>query len=412
MLIKSLLFIFSVLNIALVYLFWEKSINWKTNIFYLESQVEIPFADFVINTKYILLALVFLVELFIILYSIKTYYDNPILELKYNIQKILVWKTKNEKISFHKTNNKNLGYIISFFSDTLNSLKSIKQEFIRGKEIKLEVELWKEIQGKIFEKKLTEIPSLDIVAKTKSAWEIGWDSYDIIKQDDNYYIYVWDATWHWVWSWFIMVMVNALVSGFSKVFKSWSDILTKTNEILKPRVKANLLMTMLMIRWNEKEKRMFMTWAWHEYLLIYKQDKKKCYKIRSGWVALGMIKDIKNLLKEKEISFEPNDIIVLYSDGITEAINKSKRDWTEERFWEDRLVEAIEKAPNMKWKKYKSAAWVFNNITINLSSFMWYKYLQLDDITLCVIHYKQDDYNKEEDYSLEIADEFITEWKW
>ncbi|MDD3645841.1 MAG: PP2C family protein-serine/threonine phosphatase [Candidatus Gracilibacteria bacterium] len=412
MIVKLLLFIFSILNIALVYLFGEEFINGKINTLYVDYQIEVPFLGFILDTKYLYLILIFLLELYIILYTIKAHYDDPILELKYNIQKFLVGKTKNEKIKFRKTKNKNLNFIITFFSDTLNSLKNIKEEFIRGKEIKGEVELGKEIQGKIFEKKLTEVPSLNIVARAKPAGEIGGDSYDIIKQDDNYYIYVGDATGHGVGAGFIMVMVNALVSGFSKVFKSGSDILTKTNEILKPRVKANLLMSMLMIRWDEKEKRMYMTGAGHEYLLIYKHDKKRCYKIKSGGVALGMTKDTKDLLKEKEISFEPNDIIVLYSDGITEAINKPRRDGTEERFGEDRLVEAIEKAPNMKGKKFKSATSVFNNITINLSSFMGYKYLKLDDITLCVVHYKDSEYNKYEDYSLEIADEFITEWKW
>ena len=38
-----------------------------------------------------------------------------------------------------------------------------------------------------------------------------------------------------------------------------------------------------------------------------------------------MIKDAHKLLKEREISFEPNDVIVLYSDGITEAINQNKK---------------------------------------------------------------------------------------
>ncbi|MDR0772313.1 MAG: hypothetical protein LBF15_04735 [Candidatus Peribacteria bacterium] len=54
-------------------------------------------------------------------------------------------------------------------------------------------------------------------------------------------------------------MINALVSSLSKIYKSGAEILTKTNEELKPRVKANLLMTMLLLRWNETEKRLFIT---------------------------------------------------------------------------------------------------------------------------------------------------------
>jgi hypothetical protein len=55
-----------------------------------------------------------------------------------------------------------------------------------------------------------------------------------------------------------------------------------TNEILKPRVKSNILMSLLLVRWNEAEKRLFMTGAGHEYLMIYKASQKKCFKIKSG----------------------------------------------------------------------------------------------------------------------------------
>jgi len=150
----------------------------------------------------------------------------------YDIKIAIIILFFNEKIKLNLSENKDLDFVIKFFNNTLNTLKNIKEEFLHWKEIKWEVSLAKEIQWKTFTKKLKEIPSLNVVAKSKPAWEIWWDSYDIIQNNDNYYIYVWDATWHWVWAWLIMMMVNALVSGFSKVYEKWSDILIKTNEIL------------------------------------------------------------------------------------------------------------------------------------------------------------------------------------
>jgi serine phosphatase RsbU (regulator of sigma subunit) len=146
--------------------------------------------------------------------------------------------------------------------------------------------------------------------------------------------------------------------------------------------------------------------------MIYKQSTRKVYKIKSGWVAIWMIKDIWKLIKEQEIKFEPWDIAVLYSDGITEAINARKRDWNEELFGEQRLEEAILKAPNMHTEEYKTARSVFNNITIQLSKFMWYKYVQLDDITLATIQYKPEGYDVKKDFKTDIPKDFITEWYW
>jgi len=134
--------------------------------------------------------------------------------------------------------------------------------------------------------------------------------------------------------------------------------------------------------------------------------------IKSWWLALWMTKNIHKLLKEREIQFEKNDIIILYSDGITEAIDRPRKDGKEHMFWEDQLVKSIESAPNMKWKTHKSAISIFNNITIDLSKHMWYKYAQLDDITLTTIHYKDENYQKSEDFDIKIPDDFITEWNW
>lgn len=355
---------------------------------------------------------IFLWEFAFLLSVIYLFYNRPLKKLEINIKRFLVGSLKDEDIKFKRTLNPNLNYILLFFGKTLHTLKNIKSEFIHGKAIRSEVELWSEIQDKLLNKKLPHVPDLEIVAKSKPAGEIWGDSYDVIQQWDNYYIYVGDATWHGVGAGFIMMMVNALVSGYAKVTYKGNQILALTNDIIKPRVKANLLMSMLLVRWDSKTNTMFMTWAWHEYLMIYKHAEKRCFKIKSWGVALGMTKNIHKLLKERQIAFEPNDIIILYSDGITEAINQSKRDGNESMFWENMLIRSIEEAPGIGSNNIKTARSIFKNISINLSKFMGYKYIQLDDITLATIQYKSPEYDPSEDCSIELSDDFVTEWKW
>ena len=364
--------------------------------------------------KSILILIILFLEFFVLLIYINIFYEKPIKNLETSVKFFLLWDNSNSEKYMKNTINPHINYIIQFFQRVIFSLKNIKDEFLHGKEIKWEVSLAKEIQEKMLWKKMIDVPSLNIVMRSKPAWEVWGDSYDIIKSDNsqNYYIYVWDATWHWVWAWFIMTMVNTLIEWFIKNYESWADILAKTNQVLKPRLKANLLMSLLLVRWDEEEKRVFMTWAWHEYLMIYKQKLKKTFKIKSGWVALWMVKDISKILKEVEIKIDRWDIIVLYSDWVTEAINKPTKDWKEMLFWEDRLMEAIQSAPEVPWEWYKTSISVYKNISIALSRFMWYKHTQLDDVTLWVIQYKPENYNPEKDFKKEIDDQFITEWKW
>lgn len=116
-----------------------------------------------------------------------------------------------------------------------------------------------------------------------------------------------------------------------------------------------------------------------------------------------MTKNISKILKETQIAIEQDDVIVLYTDGITEARNgKSESDMM---LGIDRLVDIIEHTP------IKTAQGVFNNITTELSRFMGYGHRQFDDITLIVMHYKGDR-AVEKNVSPDIPAQFITEWNW
>ncbi|RKW24683.1 serine/threonine-protein phosphatase [Candidatus Gracilibacteria bacterium] len=364
--------------------------------------------------KSILILIILFLEFFVLLIYINIFYEKPIKNLETSVKFFLLGDNSNSEKYMKNTINPHINYIIQFFQRVIFSLKNIKDEFLHGKEIKGEVSLAKEIQEKMLGKKMIDVPSLNIVMRSKPAGEVGGDSYDIIKSDNsqNYYIYVGDATGHGVGAGFIMTMVNTLIEGFIKNYESGADILVKTNQVLKPRLKANLLMSLLLVRWDEEEKRVFMTGAGHEYLMIYKQKLKKTFKIKSGGVALGMVKDISKILKEVEIKIDRGDIIVLYSDGVTEAINKPTKDGKEMLFGEDRLMEAIQSAPEVPGEGYKTSISVYKNISIALSRFMGYKHTQLDDVTLGVIQYKPENYNPEKDFKKEIDDQFITEWKW
>ena len=60
-----------------------------------------------------------------------------------------------------------------------------------------------------------------------------------------------------------------------------------------------------------------------------------------------MTKNIHKILKEQEIKFEKNDIVVLYTDGITESLNRRLKDGNEVMFGEQRLIESIENSPTL-----------------------------------------------------------------
>ncbi len=345
------------------------------------------------------LSLFFLTGLY---FTARRYFAAPVRQMRQEIAYFLAGVTGKPRVDTDSY-TPDAAYVISFFYRYLDILRNFKEEFQSGRILRSEVELASDMQKHVLKKSYPKSDMLEIVADTKSATEVGGDSYDIITQGDNTYVYLGDVTGHGVASGFVMMVVNALISGFSKMLVNGASILVQTNEILKPRVKSNMLMTLLMIRWNSLEKRLYMTGAGHEYLLVYKKSGNKVHALKSGGVALGMTRDISKILKEVQIAFEPGDCLILYTDGITEARNGIRE--TDMMFGVDRLVQTVQESP------YKTATGIFKHITIELSRFMGYKPRQFDDITLIVVRYRE---TAEEvmTESRDLAPESVTEWNW
>ncbi len=296
---------------------------------------------------------------------------------------------------------------ITFFIKSLQILKVFKQELRDGRKLRSEVDIASEIQAQTLSLDHSIVPGLTIAMATTPATEVGGDSLDIIAgRDNNHYIYVGDVTGHGVPSGFVMMMVNALISAFSISESNGANILAKTNAILKPRIKQNMMMTAVMLRWDATSQKMYYTGAGHEFILVYKLKENKIYKLKSGGVAIGMVKDSSKILKEQRIAFDPGDLIILYTDGITEARYRSEQNGL--LFSVDRIIESIIRLDD------KSAENIFRKITIDLSAWMGYKYKQYDDISLIVVEYNT--LNKSPQTLFDIQDRIdysnITEWNW
>lgn len=326
----------------------------------------------------------------------------PLRELNKEIALFITGNRKGDKLRIAGT-HPYVQFVINFFNKVLDSLKNIKKDFLSGKTLKGEVEIAAEIQKLSLSRTHVQAAGLQIVANSKSATEVGGDSYDIIERGENTYVYVGDVTGHGVASGFVMMIVNALIAALSKMMSRGNEILGLTNEIMKPRVRPNMMMTLLLLRWNYVEKKMYLTGAGHENLLVWKRKTNEVKTLKSGGMALGMLRDIRATLKENAVDFEEGDIAIMYTDGITEARSSAGEKFS--LMGLQRLIDAVRSAP------VKTAQCVFNNVTIELSKFMGYQHKQFDDISLIAIHYVGDK-PPVDDVPKEIAAEYITEWKW
>lgn len=366
-----------------------------------------PFAEYVNGNLQVFISVITL-QLPLVYFIVHKAYIWPVQELKKWIVKFTAWIDDVPNITADSW-SRGMNEIIGFFQRSLKVLSVFRDEIRSGRQLKSEVEIASEIQKQALDKTEDIIPGLTLATGICSASEVGWDSMDVVKwQNWNYYFYIGDVTGHWVASWFVMMMVNALISAFSQNLLSGAEILAETNKILKPRIKQNMMMTAVMLRWDSENKKIFYTGAGHEFLLVYKAKEQQIFKVKTGWVALGMMKNISKALKEQQIPFERWDLIILYTDWITEARYRSEQNGM--LFWVDRITASVMSLASSN----RNPENVFRKLTLDLSAFMWYRYIQYDDITFAVIGFTPE---WEEsvimtDIASRIDQTSITEWNW
>ena len=299
-----------------------------------------------------------------------------------------------------------VGIFTHFFNEITKDLEKISYDVKERKRMSSELDIAAQIQRDVLPKEAPMSPGLDIVAKTRSAAEVGGDSFDFLQSPDGNqtFIYIGDVTGHGVPAGLVMVMVDTLIhAAVSMGLANSKDVLQHTNSMLTPRISARLFMTLVMLRWDASLQKMHYTGSGHEHILVYRANGEKVEAIRSGGIALGMIPDNSKILQEKEIPLELGDAIVLYTDGITEAKNQAGEMYDLEKM----------SASLQKHGYLPSAESIFDHITKDFSKFVG-EYVQVDDITMIVIKYTGKDAGGKMKLAIAADESKVpsAEWSW
>jgi serine phosphatase RsbU (regulator of sigma subunit) len=286
--------------------------------------------------------------------------------------KALLTGRSYEKILTKRTDE--VGVLANFFNEVTDSFEKLSKELKEGEKVSGELKTAGQLQRELIPNTAPTVPGFDIAVKNRSAEELGGDNFDFIKAKDSFYFYIGDVTGHGVPAAIVMTMVNTLINAFAEIFETAYEVVVQTNRRVKTRIKATMFMSMLMLKWNMQENRMTYIGCGHEHLVIYRANSGKCEVTVSGGIALGMVADNSKIVKEKEIVLNPGDIIVLYSDGVTEAKNMQG-----EMFGLKRLVEIIE-----LYASQGDAQALVQNIAKDFSHFVE-EHVQEDDITLIAL---------------------------
>lgn len=317
---------------------------------------------------------VFVIGTLILLMALIVYYVDLVVPLNAVLDQVkaLLTGRRYKKIFTKRTDE--IGVFAHFFNEVTSSLEKVTEELEQSRKVTGELRTAGQLQKELIPALAPTIEGFDIAVKNRSAEELGGDNLDFIKAGNSTYFYVGDVTGHGVPAAIVMTMVNTLINAFAEVYDTAYDVVVQTNRRLKTRIRATMFMSMLMLKWNSLTKKMTYVGCGHEHLVIYRAKTGQVEATVSGGIALGMVADNSKIVKEKDVNLETGDVIVLYTDGITEARNMKG-----ELFGLDRLKGLV-----ALYGGQGDAQNIIQNIAKDFSRYVE-EHVQEDDVTLVVV---------------------------
>jgi phosphoserine phosphatase RsbU/P len=250
-------------------------------------------------------------------------------------------------------------------------------EIAEQQRMKYELDLAATIQQQLLPKKLPESSKVEVYGKMIPAKELGGDYFDFIDLGNGEFcICVGDVSGKGLPAGLVMVMAHAYFRPLIEANRSPCKVIAQANRYLFDDTRRDMFMSALLLYWSDADNKFLWTGAGHEHLLIYRAATRETEAIKAGGLVLAMMRDADRLFKESELVLEAGDALVLYTDGVTEAVDAEGAFFAENSL--DPLISLVNRYGHLGAKDLLEALlWELRNFMGNAP--------QADDITIVTV---------------------------
>jgi serine phosphatase RsbU (regulator of sigma subunit)/CRP-like cAMP-binding protein len=237
-----------------------------------------------------------------------------------------------------------------------------------------EVRLAARIQGDLLPKVHPKIAGYDVAGTSIPAQEVGGDYFDYIPVDERRWaVCVGDVSGKGLPASLVMANLQATLRGQTYPGVSVKECVARSNRLLHRSTSADKFVTLFYGILDTGAHRLVFTNAGHDNPFFLSNGKAP-RRLATGGIVLGAIEEYP--FEEASLDLLPGDLLVIYSDGIAEAMNKRG-----EFFGEERIAEVVAA------HRDRSAADLMEGLLSTVRKFVG-KHPQSDDMTLLILKRK------------------------
>lgn len=227
------------------------------------------------------------------------------------------------------------------FNEITEKFKKSQEDLVEQERLQKEMQVAQEIQHALLPREFPDVEGYDISTIYRAAKDVGGDYFDFVQIDPNTMgIIVADVSGKGVPGSLVMTMIRTALRLESRENYSPTDVLSRVNQFVADDVKKGMFITIFFITLDSEKRTISFASAGHNPMILYRKDIDSCYFLNTRGMPLGIsLPDgvkFEQTIERDKVKLKKDDMLVIYTDGITEAMNKAG-----EQYGNDRLIEFI-----------------------------------------------------------------------
>ncbi len=267
------------------------------------------------------------------IYLLSNYFVSPIIRITERVRKFSSGDIETE---LPPEGVEEYFEITKALNEMMGRLRRDRENIVEREKVAKEIEVASQIQRMLLPVRLPQIPGLKLDACYRAASRISGDLYDVFQIDDsNYCLLVADVSGKGVPASLVMSVVRTVIRIEARGKISSHQILVDVNEFIKDDIPRGIFITVFLAIYDTRTRRLNFVSAGHNPLIYLSHITKKAELINPAGVPLGLpldgASDFGNKLVEQSIDLNAGDLLFIYTDGITESMDRSGQKYGMER---------------------------------------------------------------------------------
>jgi phosphoserine phosphatase RsbU/P len=213
-------------------------------------------------------------------------------------------------------------------------VRTLADESAQRERMNREVEIAREVQQRLFPQSIPEIAGVSVAGRCRPASEVGGDYYDLIElEGGNLGFAIGDVSGKGISAALIMASLRASLRGLLLGDEGdLSKMMQKVSHLVYESSTSSRYATFFFATYNPVTRELRYVNAGHNPPILARQVSRELQRLKACGPVVGLLPFVD--YEEQSLILEPGDVLIAYTDGISEAMTAEDEEWGEDRMLE------------------------------------------------------------------------------